>query len=317
MNFYDVLGITQSATKSDIKKAYQKLALQYHPDKSDNPHAAEKFREIKAAYEILSDEEKRKEYDQLTTEQKSEFYDSIKQYFTDIRPQYSYIYDSFINFIYSDYSDKEQEFKKDINSFNIKNIFGKIVDKIKNSDMPKNFPNYNKKEYIEINSPSHKITINLRERYENSFKYVMVKNDSKYNEYIIPLYDNQFIINDPEKGTIVIDIECIDDKDYKQIKNHDLFITMKISLSQYIYGGKIKFHHLDGETIWFEFNSCLEKYPVFVLKNKGLPYSDNRGNLYIYLVIEGINSCTNDDLGTSYSKTIEETLYLMFPPINN
>ncbi|EGD80533.1 chaperone protein dnaJ [Salpingoeca rosetta] len=63
-DFYKILGVKRSASKRDIKKAYRKLAIQYHPDKNpDNEEAAQKFQDIGAAYEVLSDEEKRKIYD--------------------------------------------------------------------------------------------------------------------------------------------------------------------------------------------------------------------------------------------------------------
>ncbi|WP_297478193.1 DnaJ C-terminal domain-containing protein [uncultured Photobacterium sp.] len=65
-DFYEVLGVAKTASEKEIKKAYKKLAMKFHPDKNpDDPTAADKFKEVKAAYEILMDKEKRTAYDQF------------------------------------------------------------------------------------------------------------------------------------------------------------------------------------------------------------------------------------------------------------
>ncbi|WP_049971128.1 molecular chaperone DnaJ [Haladaptatus cibarius] len=64
-DFYDVLGVSRDADESDIKSAYRKKAAQYHPDVSDEPDAEEKFKKVKKAKEVLSDDEKRQAYDQM------------------------------------------------------------------------------------------------------------------------------------------------------------------------------------------------------------------------------------------------------------
>ena len=65
-DYYEVLGIQKGASAEDIKKAYRKLALKYHPDRNpDNKEAEEKFKEAAEAYEVLSDDDKRSRYDQF------------------------------------------------------------------------------------------------------------------------------------------------------------------------------------------------------------------------------------------------------------
>jgi len=64
-DYYEVLGVSRNAPKDEIKDAYRKLAMQYHPDRNKSPDAEEKFKEISEAYAVLSDDEKRQQYDLL------------------------------------------------------------------------------------------------------------------------------------------------------------------------------------------------------------------------------------------------------------
>jgi molecular chaperone DnaJ len=101
-DYYEVLGLQKGAVKDDIKKAYRKLAIQYHPDKNQgNKESEEKFKEATEAYEILSDDQKRSAYDQFGFAGVEgmgggpQDYSSAFRDFEDIFGDFSGIFDSF------------------------------------------------------------------------------------------------------------------------------------------------------------------------------------------------------------------------------
>ncbi|MCH8206778.1 MAG: J domain-containing protein, partial [Chloroflexi bacterium] len=62
-DYYDILGVSRSASEEDIRKAFRRLALEYHPDRNKSDGAGERFKEINEAYQVLSDPAKRADYD--------------------------------------------------------------------------------------------------------------------------------------------------------------------------------------------------------------------------------------------------------------
>ncbi|GAG09268.1 unnamed protein product, partial [marine sediment metagenome] len=68
-DYYKILGVNKNATKEELKKAYRKLALKYHPDKNKgDKDAEEKFKKVNEAYAVLSNDKKRKQYDMFGAE---------------------------------------------------------------------------------------------------------------------------------------------------------------------------------------------------------------------------------------------------------
>lgn len=83
-DFYEILEINRDVPMKEIKVAFKRLALKYHPDKNKSQHACEKFHEIHMAYQVLSNEEKRAKYDSLSSNDKFDIILSIKKIIADI-----------------------------------------------------------------------------------------------------------------------------------------------------------------------------------------------------------------------------------------
>ncbi len=80
-DFYEVLGVPRGASKDDIKAAYRKMALQYHPDRNKSPEAEATFKQVSEAYAVLSDDDKRKQYDMYGKEGVYQKYGSEEEVF--------------------------------------------------------------------------------------------------------------------------------------------------------------------------------------------------------------------------------------------
>jgi DnaJ family protein B protein 12 len=97
-DFYEILGVPKSATETDLKKAYKKLALQFHPDKNKAPGATDAFKAIGKAFAVLSDTEKRRQYDNYGPEMfDTENSSSVRRNHTSSARNRTYHYNNYWN----------------------------------------------------------------------------------------------------------------------------------------------------------------------------------------------------------------------------
>jgi DnaJ-class molecular chaperone len=336
MNFYDILGIKCDANKQEIKKAYRELVLKHHPDKSSDPDSINKFREIHTAYTVLYDDLKRKEYDELNSDDKFKVYDMIKNYLINISPKYTDIY----GIIIKSYFNNENELRNDFNNYDFKNIYNKIIASVRDLN---NFCEFNNQEFDNQEFNNQDLNIygvvhtNIKERYLNKYKKISVNrltSNNKPTKYVFPLTENEIIIHNAGEnylsnsnehnnttGDIIIRIICDEDDKFKQLNEYDIYTVETISISQYFYGGTKHILYLNDETIIVTFDSFIDKVPLVCVDNLGMVIDnldnlDNlhkRGKLYVYFKIDGVNSDIVTDVDKEYKQSVETMLKDTFP----
>ncbi len=228
-DYYKILGVDKKAAPEEIKKAYRKLARKYHPDVNPNNKAAEtKFKELQEAYDVLKDEKKRREYDELGSNyfnfkkgwqpqgQEQDYY-----YGTSGASGFNYTGGGF-NFedIFSDLfsrSSRQKGPQKGADLSSILNI--SVIQSVKGTTT-----------IIDING--EKIKVKIPAGITNGGKIRIAEKGAPG-------------INNGPRGDLYIEIAIVNDVVYER-KGNDIYVNKKIKLTEAILGSKVEVPTIDG-----------------------------------------------------------------------
>ncbi|MEZ4888074.1 MAG: J domain-containing protein [Chitinophagales bacterium] len=299
-DYYKILDVPKAATAEDIKKAYRKVALKYHPDRNpDDKEAEEKFKEATEAYEVLSDVDKRKKYDQFGhkwkmyeqagangSESSGNYYDFSKGTGGQgTRVEFEGNIEDFFNqFGGGGQSHEagdvfEQFFKRGSSGggqFAYKGADVEAVFSISLEDAYKGG-----KRVIEVNG--NKLRITIKKGVEDG-SVLKIKGKGGMGK------------NGGPNGDLYLKIH-VEKHPIFERKGDDLHVEMPIDVYKAVLGGKEKIHTLKGD-MNVNISAGTDGGKVLRLKNLGMPKSDNLstfGNLYVKVNIQVPKDLSEDE----------------------
>ncbi len=277
-DYYKILGVDKSASQDEIKKAYRKLAMKYHPDRNPNDKTAEaKFKEITEANEVLSDPEKRRKYDTLGANWK-QYQNTGGQGFDDF----------YTNFGGSQGGQRSYQFSGDLND-----IFGGMGGGF--SDFfesffggGRDFGRRTQQENMTVDVEAN-LNVTLEDVYNGSEKQISVDGKTVKIKIIPGTKDGQKLrlrglgrskSSGGEKGDLYLNIHVLKHPFY-EIKDNDLYYNLDINFYTAVLGGKENIKTLDGKTISVKIPEGTDPETILRLKGLGMKNDNWRGDLLI------------------------------------
>jgi curved DNA-binding protein len=277
-DYYKILGVSKNASQDEIKKAYRKLAVQYHPDKNpDNKAAEEKFKEIAEAYEVLKDPDKRKKYDELGAnwkqyQQQGAGFDGSQ--FAGGRGRARTGYEGDMGDIFGDSG------------------FSSFFDMFFGNDFSRQGRQnaYAHAQHFPGQDLQASITISLEDAYHGSNPVINIQGNKIRMKLKPGLTDgktlkvkgkgNPSVAGGP-KGDLYLTVHIAEHPKFTR-KEHDLYTDVQVDLYTAVLGGSVEVDTLKGK-VKINIARNTENNKTLRLKGLGMPHEQNpqqKGNLY-------------------------------------
>ncbi len=276
-SLYQTLNVSENASQDEIKKSYRRLARQYHPDLNKTKEAEEKFKEINAAYEILSDEEKRRQYDQ--------FGDNMfgGQNFSDFAKSRSTSedLDDILSSIFGrgGFSQRFSQNSQGFSGFNFSNFAPENLDMTATLNVSVLDTLLGNKKQVSINNEtfSLKIPIGVEEG-----EKIRVRNKGKTGR--------------TTRGDLLLQIHIEEDEIYRREKD-DIIQTFDLPLKTALFGGKIEIATWH-KTLTLTIPPNTKAMQKFRIKDKGIKNrkTSHVGDLYLQarLILPKVETLSNE-----------------------
>ena len=291
--YYDVLGVSESASQEDIKRSYRKLSLKYHPDKNHESKDTGKFQQISEAYETLSDEEKRKQYD---FGRKSPFASmsgmggmpGMGTHEVNVDELFQNLFGNFMN---GESNEMNSGIPGGIHGVHINGMPGNMYGRSQPKPTPKvKTVNISVEQVMSgANVPieiERWIVQDGTKTFEKETIYVDVPCGIDDNEIIV-LKDKGNVMNDTTKGDIKVFIKI---ENTTLFKRHglDLIYEKKITLKEALCGFSFELKYVNGKTYTINNNKGSIVTPSYhkSIPNMGFKRNEHVGNLIITFIVE-------------------------------
>lgn len=267
-DYYELLGVSKNATKEEIKAAYRKQALKWHPDRNKSPEATERFKEINKAYEVLSDSKKRQLYDQYGPE-------VFEKGRGAGRGPYSYTYQKGpFTYTYSSYGSQGFPFEGvDFEGFSdpfeiFEQFFG--------------FRSPFSSHRVRRQRPVYRVSLSFNQAVRGVTKEVKVKNELKKIKIPAGVADGTRIrFNDFD---LIVSVEP--DPLFKR-DGQDIIVEKEISYPLAVLGGLVEVPTIDGK-VKLKVRAGTQSGTMVRLRGRGVVYprSSRRGDQYVVFKVK-------------------------------